>query len=70
MLVAHEIGHNANAPEKFSASPVCWLFDESCGESLMSSGTGFTAINRFLYDPQDAERDMGPLLAEQLEPAP
>ncbi len=69
-LVAHEIGHNNNAKEFFSASPVCWLFNEVCGMSLMESNTGFTDRTLYLYDTQDAQVLMGPLLAEQLETAP
>lgn len=68
-LVAHEIGHNTGAEEIMHADVVCWLFDEVCGTSLMESGlSGFSARSIYLYGEQ-AETKIGPLLAEQLEPA-
>lgn len=70
-LVAHEIGHNNNAKEwTFSVSIVCWLFNQHCGLSLMYTPNGFTHETLFLYDTGDAQKEMGPLLAEQLDSAP
>jgi hypothetical protein len=71
VLVAHEIGHVNNASEFGTRdSTVCWLFGKACGQSVMASGSGFTHRNLFLYDPNDTERNMGPLLNEKLERAP
>ena len=69
-LVAHEIGHNNNAGEIRHFEPVCWLFGEQCGTSLMFSQNGFNGESLFLYVPSVAEMAMSPLLAEQLERAP
>src|SRR5262249_17885489 len=42
-IVTHEIGHINKAEENFptQAKPVCWLFDQECGDSLMFSWNGF-----------------------------
>ncbi len=67
-LVTHEIGHNVGGEEIMHADPVCWLFGEECGTSLMESGlSGFTSRSIFLYGSQ-AEPRMGPLMAQELEP--
>jgi len=66
LLVAHEIGHNNNAPEVQHAVEVCWLFDEQCGRPLMDTQGGFSSRSLYLHDPQEAERLMAPLLAERL----
>jgi hypothetical protein len=68
-LTAHEIGHINNANDIQSFEEVCWLFDKQCGQSLMFTQNGFNGEMLFLYVPHVAETEMGPLMAEELEPA-
>jgi hypothetical protein len=68
LLVAHEIGHNNFAREAFAGDSACWLFEEQCGSSVMSSNP-FSHKNLYLYTLIDSE-PMGRLLAEQLTSQP
>src|SRR5262249_31018910 len=64
LLVAHEIGHNNLAREAFAGDFACWLFEEQCGSSVMSSNP-FTSKSLYLYTLIDSE-PMGRFLAAQL----
>jgi hypothetical protein len=68
LLVAHEIGHNNLAREAFAGDFACWLFEEDCGSSVMSSNP-FTGRSLYLYTVIDSE-PMGRHLAEQLGSLP
>jgi hypothetical protein len=52
-----------------SASHVCWLFGEECGAGLLYSRDGINPTMLPVHAPDFSQNLMGPLLAEQLEPA-
>jgi hypothetical protein len=70
-ILAHEIGHNNNAPEVFTnVCPVCWLFETQCGRCLMASQGGFSNMTQYLYDDQAVVTHMAPLMTERLTSPP